>query len=86
MRPIPALDEKRVARLIADLDDDAFDVREAASQELAKAAESPQSACQKALNKAPSLEAKRRLEAIIEELNQQRRRPSAQRLQVFAPP
>jgi WD40 repeat protein len=83
LRPIPALDEKRVLRLIADLDSDDFVVREAATKELGKWEEAALSFYQKALENAPPLEARRRLEALIDEQARRRSHPSVQRLQIL---
>jgi hypothetical protein len=58
-------------------------VREAASKELEKWEEAPLGLYQKALAKAQSPEAKHRLEALIATQIQQRRYPSAQRLQIL---
>ena len=69
--PCPAVPPgERVAKLIAQLDDDDFDVREAASAELEKIGR-PSPRCAGAGGK-PSPEAKRRIEAL---LAKSRRRP-----------
>ena len=62
-------DTKRVERLIADLDDERFQVREQAAKELEALAEHAASALRKALAGKPSLEAKRRLEALLHRLD-----------------
>jgi hypothetical protein len=57
--------EKRILRLIADLDDDDFDVRETASAELAKAGHAAGRALRKARENPASAEAKRRLDELL---------------------
>jgi WD40 repeat protein len=56
---------KKIAQLVADLDDDDFRVRERATQELEKLVEIAEPALRRALNNSPSLEARRRLERIL---------------------
>jgi RNA polymerase sigma factor (sigma-70 family) len=62
-------DTKRIERLIADLDDERFQVREQASKELEELAEYAAPALRKALGRKPSLEVKRWLEALLHRLN-----------------
>jgi RNA polymerase sigma factor (sigma-70 family) len=69
LRPIPEVDAKRLARLIADLDDARFAVREKTSAQLAKYGDRAEPALRKTLEGQPSLEVRRRIEAILEELN-----------------
>jgi hypothetical protein len=57
-----------LARLIADLDDERFPVREQASGELARLAESAKPALQQALAAGPSPEARRRIERLLDRL------------------
>jgi WD40 repeat protein len=57
---------ERAEKLIADLDDDAFDVRERASAELEKLGPAAEKALRKALDGKPSPEAKRRIETLLE--------------------
>jgi RNA polymerase sigma factor (sigma-70 family) len=66
LHPVPAVDEKRVARLIADLDSDAFATRQKATTELAKLADQPIAAYRKALESKPSIETRKRLEELLE--------------------
>jgi WD40 repeat protein len=66
LRPIPVVDEKRVARLIADLDSDDFATRQKATTELAKLADQPITAYRKALESKPSIETCKRLEELLE--------------------
>jgi Tol biopolymer transport system component len=75
------VDGARIARLIGELDDDAFPVREKAEIELRKLGPQAQTALSRALNKSPSPEARRRLEALVGLL--QTREPSPDRLQAL---
>jgi WD40 repeat protein len=62
-------DTRRVERLIVDLDDDRFHVREQATKELEALSEYATSALRKALAGKPSPEAKRRLKALLHRLD-----------------
>jgi hypothetical protein len=62
----PQPDAKRLARLIADLNEDVFDTREAASRELAEMADAAEPALRQALKNAASVEHRRRLEKLLE--------------------
>jgi WD40 repeat protein len=64
LRPAPALDGKRVARLFAALDGNEFHERERAAEELAKLGEQVEPAIERLLATRPSLEVQRRLTAI----------------------
>jgi len=66
--PVEPADPKRVAELIADLDNDDFDVRERASQELDKVAEAARPALQQANAKTKSAEVRRRTESLLKGL------------------
>jgi WD40 repeat protein len=68
-RPAPPVE--RIAKLIAQLDDDEYDVRERASAELEKHGAAADAALRKALDGKPSPEMKRRIEALLA------KRPSA---------
>jgi RNA polymerase sigma factor (sigma-70 family) len=72
LRPASPLDPKRLARLIAELDSEEFDVRENASAELEKLGEPAEPALRKALASGPSLEARKRLQTILEAIAEQR--------------
>jgi RNA polymerase sigma factor (sigma-70 family) len=65
LRPVAAADENLLARLIADLDGDRFEVREKATSELEKLGEVAIPAIQKALAARPPAETRRRLEALM---------------------
>jgi hypothetical protein len=74
LRPAKVAEEERLARLIADLDSDRFAVRERAVQELGRRGESAETALRQALKRSPSLEARRRMERLLEQF---RRSPLA---------
>jgi hypothetical protein len=69
LRPVIAADPQRVAKLLADLDSNAFAVRDNASKELQKMGETALSSVHKALAGQPSLEVRRRLEQLLETLS-----------------
>jgi WD domain, G-beta repeat/WD40-like Beta Propeller Repeat len=64
--PIEAVDGKRVARLITELDSDTFTRRERAAGELEALGERALPACRKALEGKPAPELRRRLEALLD--------------------
>src|SRR5262249_32213803 len=80
LQKVPATDQgQRIARLIADLDSDEFAVREGATrelQELGRAAEQP---LRQALTKGLSLEARRRVEQVLDKLKAEAASPDALR-------
>jgi RNA polymerase sigma factor (sigma-70 family) len=68
VRPAAAPEAKRVAKLLADLDDERFEVREQASRELEGLGRLVAPALREALAGRPSAEAERRLKALSEKL------------------
>jgi hypothetical protein len=68
LKPAVAVDEKRLAELIAALDSDKFAEREKAGAELEELGEIAGPALEKLLKGKPSQEAKRRAEAIVAKL------------------
>jgi hypothetical protein len=66
MRPAPTSDPRRLARLIHDLDDDRFTIREQATAELAALGEAAVPTLQEARKRQPSPEAARRLRQLLE--------------------
>jgi WD40 repeat protein len=70
---------KRIEKLLADLDADQFETREAASQELARWRYRAEPILRRALDKKPSQEARRRLQAILAEP----KRPTAEELRTL---
>jgi RNA polymerase sigma factor (sigma-70 family) len=69
LRPVPAVGAKHIARLIADLDDERFAVRDKASADLAKLGDMAGPFLRKSLEGKPSLEVRRRAQAILEGLH-----------------
>jgi RNA polymerase sigma factor (sigma-70 family) len=65
VRPAAAVDPRRLTRLVADLDDDEFDVREKAAQELESLGELAAPALRQALTGRPSAEVRRRAETLL---------------------
>jgi WD40 repeat protein len=78
LKPVGEPDAKQVRALIARLDDGEFAAREKASDDLKKLGDVVEPALKAALAKDPSLEAKRRLEALLAALDDAR--PTAGRL------
>jgi hypothetical protein len=68
---LPQADEKTVAKLIADLDSDSFDVREDAEAALAKLGSGAAAAIEKALSAAKSAEQRMRLTRLLEKSKDQ---------------
>jgi WD40 repeat protein len=65
LHPAAAVDERRLRRLIADLDSDSFTTRERASKDLATFGEQAEPAYRKALADSPPPEVRRRLEDLL---------------------
>jgi hypothetical protein len=65
---VPLVDVPRIKKLLADLDSDNFDERDAAFKELANQGRWLEGRLQEALIKPPSLEYKRRIEQLKEKL------------------
>lgn len=78
LRPAPRVKEEKLTRLIADLDSDRFEKREHASAELQRLSEQAEAALRKALAAKPSLEAARRLRALLDRV--EKRTLSAEQL------
>jgi RNA polymerase sigma factor (sigma-70 family) len=67
IKPVEALDPKRVGRLLADLDSDQFAVREAASKALAGLDEQVMPYLEDILNSPPSQEVRARVKLLLEQ-------------------
>jgi RNA polymerase sigma factor (sigma-70 family) len=76
-------DVRRVAKLIADLDADSFEVRERATTELGRLGLLADAMLRQTLEKKPLLEARRRIEALLEKLDGQGYARLARVLQVL---
>jgi RNA polymerase sigma factor (sigma-70 family) len=68
MRSAPVADDRRIAGLIRDLDDDGFAIREAATAELERLGDAAAPALQKVLEGSPSLEANTRIRHLLKKL------------------
>ncbi len=69
LKPAAPPDGKQVAKWIADLDAEAFQDREDATEALVRAGAAAESAVKKALDNKPSAEAKQRLEFVLSKLS-----------------
>jgi len=78
--PAAGLSEESLARLLAALDGSNFAARQSAQKELEKLGEPAAPACRKALAGKPSLDFRRRLEALLERQAREARHPSPERL------
>lgn len=68
LQAVPLLDPRRLARWIADLDSDQFPVRQEAVRRLEEHYELAETALRRTLREQPSLEARRRIEELIERM------------------
>jgi hypothetical protein len=68
LKPVPAVDSKRLTQLIADLDSDVFANREKATKELQNLGEAAEPALNNAFANPPSLEVKRRVREVLDRL------------------
>ncbi len=75
-----AVDFKRIDRYIRELDDNNFDVRKTAREELGKMEEAPEPKLRQVLAGKPSLEMRRRVEELLKEIARNKLEPSAQQL------
>jgi hypothetical protein len=66
LKPVPIVDQKRLAKLIDALDSNEFGDREAAEQELEKLGELAAPVCRKAMDGKPTKEVRRRLMNLID--------------------
>lgn len=80
IKPTPAADPKRLAKLVADLDGDTFAAREGAVKELEKLDDRAAQALREALAAGSSPEARRRIAALLKRLAHEAREPSAERV------
>jgi hypothetical protein len=71
LRRAPPLDEKEVSRLVGLLDNETFDEREKAQRELEQLGEPIRAHLTTALSRSPGPEARRRLEAVLQRLDEE---------------
>ncbi len=71
LKPIPAPDQKRIGKLIEELDCDVFASRDKATAELAKLREAAAPALRAALSGKPTAEAQQRMDKLLEKLANQ---------------
>jgi WD40 repeat protein len=69
LHPAPEVDPHRLVRLLADLDTDDFSVRESATRELRKLGELARPALRAAMKDRPSLELRRRVRGLLDDLD-----------------
>jgi RNA polymerase sigma factor (sigma-70 family) len=67
---MPAPDAKLIDRLLGELDDDQFKVRDKATRELAALGKAAEAALRKALEGRPSLELRRRVDTLLDKLGE----------------
>jgi WD40 repeat protein len=79
VRPVPPVDAAQFARLLADLENERFETREAATRELEALDERVGEAVRKALAGRPGPEARRRLEQVRDRIGRQDLTPEAVR-------
>jgi RNA polymerase sigma factor (sigma-70 family) len=82
LRPVPPVDERKVARLLADLGSEEFTVRQQATEELEKLGSLVESELRKVLAGQPALETRRRVEQLLEKATADQV-PSGEALQVL---
>ncbi len=79
LRPVPADLEGRVGQLVREMDDRSWSVRERADAELANLGEVAEGYLRKVQQKPPSLEVSRRVERLLERIEQARPSPGSLR-------
>jgi hypothetical protein len=75
LKPVPVVEEKEIAALLANLEAEDFKTREQATQELEKVGEQALPMLKKALAAKPSLEARKRIERLVEQASTQTSAP-----------
>jgi RNA polymerase sigma factor (sigma-70 family) len=83
VKPVAVLDAERFARLLKKLDSDQFAQREEAAQELKKMGDAIEPALRKAIQDKPNLELRRRLQALLDELEGSERLRSLRAIEVL---
>jgi hypothetical protein len=80
LKPVDGVDARRIERWIADLDADVFSVRDKATAELRKLGELAEPALRKILASRPSLELRRRVQSLLDDIAQHQWRPTPELL------
>jgi hypothetical protein len=80
LQPAPAVAPEGLARLLADLDDDAPAVRDRATRELEEAAPYAEAALRRTLGEGPSAEVRRRVRGLLQRLDRTDPGPEALRV------
>jgi WD40 repeat protein len=79
LKPMPAVEPKQLTQLLADLDSAEFSVRQKASEELERMGEQSADGLRQALAANPSLEVRRRIEQVLERVDNRDPPPEALR-------
>jgi len=82
LKPV-VVDFQQIDKFIRDLDDNNFDRRKTATDELGKMEEAPEPKLRQILAGKPSLEIRRRVEDLLKEIDRNKREPSPQQLQLL---
>ncbi len=82
LKPV-VVDFQQIDRFIRNLDDNSFDVRKTATEELGKMEEAPEPKLRQILAGKASLEIRRRVEDLLKEIDRNKREPSPQQLQAL---
>ena len=80
LKPV-VVDFQQIDKFIHDLDDNSFDRRKTATDELGKMEEAPEPKLRQILAGKASLEIRRRVEDLLKEIDRNKREPSPQQLQ-----
>ena len=76
-----SVDFQQIDRYIRELDDNSFEVRKTATEELSKMEDVPEEKLRKVLAAKPSLEIRRRIDEILQEIERNKLEPSGRQLQ-----
>lgn len=80
LKPV-AVDFQQIDRYIRELDDNSFDLRKSATEELCKMEDVPEAKLRQVLAAKPSLEIRRRVDGILKEIERGKLEPSGKHLQ-----
>lgn len=83
LKPVAAMDAERFVRLLKKLDSDQFAQRDEATQELKKMGDAIEPALRKAIQDKPTLETRRRLQALLDDLEGSERLRSLRAIEVL---